>query len=239
MSSASAAISLQLKKPLAEHPIRERRPASRRLEGRSGRAVSSAARKLTLQSGKRYFKKSRSHPWHQNSSELRQMITGIHTTTDHGIRQICIALSVPCSNYYHAAHPTASQLTGGHLEDLITEIFKSHRHRRRYGYRRIQSEVMDQNITCAPDIVRRIMTERHLKAIQPKSYIPKTSNGRADKSSDNLLLGQPHPEQSNQVWAGDITHISTSTGWLYLAVVIDLCSRKIVGWAQQITCATS
>ena len=90
---------------------------------------------------------------------------------------------------------------------------------------------MDQDITCAPDIVRRIMTERQLKAIQPKSYIPKTSNERADKSSDNFLLGQPHPEQSNQVWAGDITRISTSTGWLYLAVGIDLCSRKIVGWA--------
>ena len=90
---------------------------------------------------------------------------------------------------------------------------------------------MDQDITCAPDKVRRIMTERHLKAIQPKSYIPKTSNGRADKSSDNLLLGQPHPEQSNQFWAGEITHIPTSIGWLYLAVVIDLCSRKIVDWA--------
>ena len=75
------------------------------------------------------------------------------------------------------------------------------------------------------------MTERHLRAIQPKSYTPKTSDGRADIPSDNLLLGQPHPKQSNQVWAGDITHIPTSTGGLYLAVVIDLCSRKIVDWA--------
>jgi putative transposase len=73
--------------------------------------------------------------------------------------------------------------------------------------------------------------ERHLRAIQPKSYTPKTSDGRADKPSDNLLLGQPRPEKSNQVWAGEITHIPTSTGWLYLAVVIDLYSRKIVGWA--------
>jgi putative transposase len=157
------------------------------------------------------------------------MITDIHTTTGHGIRQICTALSIPRSSYYHAAHPTASQLTDSHLGDLITEIFK--RHRRRYGYRRIHSELTDQGLTCAPDRVRRIMTERHLKAIQPKSYTPKTSDGRADKPSDNLLLDQPHPEKSNQVWAGDITHIPTSTGWLYLAVVIDLCSRKIVGWA--------
>jgi putative transposase len=73
------------------------------------------------------------------------------------------------------------------------------------------------------------MKERHLRAIQPKSYTPKTSDGRADKPADNLLLGQPRPEKSNQVWAGDITHIPTSTGWLYLAVVIDLYSREIVG----------
>ena len=75
------------------------------------------------------------------------------------------------------------------------------------------------------------MTKRHLRAIQPKSYTPKTSDGRPNKPSDNLLLGQPHPEQSNQVWAGDITHIPTSIGWLYFAGVIDLCSRKIVNWA--------
>jgi putative transposase len=104
------------------------------------------------------------------------MINDIHTTTGHGIRQICTALSVPRSSYYHAAQPTASHLTDGHLADLITEIFK--RHRRRYGYRRIHSELMDQDITCAPDRVRRIMQERHLRAIQPESYTPKTSNRR-------------------------------------------------------------
>jgi hypothetical protein len=68
------------------------------------------------------------------------MINDIHTTTGHGIRQICTALSVPCSSYYHAAQPTASQLTDGHLGDFITEILQ--RHRRRYGCLRIHS-------TCA------------------------------------------------------------------------------------------
>ncbi|MEQ1854258.1 MAG: DDE-type integrase/transposase/recombinase, partial [Chthoniobacteraceae bacterium] len=58
-----------------------------------------------------------------------------------------------------------------------------------------------------------------------------TSDGRADKPSPNLLLGQPLPAKPDQVWAADITFIPTSAGWLYLAVVIDLCSRKIVGWS--------
>jgi transposase InsO family protein len=112
---------------------------------------------------------------------------------------------------------------------MIQAIFK--RHRRRYGYRRIWEELADHGIVCAPDRVRRIMMERGLRAIQPKTYVPRTSDGRADKPSANLLVDQPLPDQPDQVWAGDITFIPTSTGWLYLAVVIDLCSRKIVGWA--------
>ena len=75
------------------------------------------------------------------------------------------------------------------------------------------------------------MRTRGLRAIQPKTYVPKTSDGRADKPSPNLLLDQPLPIMPDQVWAGDITFIPTSSGWLYLAVVIDLCSRKIVGWS--------
>ena len=75
------------------------------------------------------------------------------------------------------------------------------------------------------------MAQRGLHAIQPKTFVPKTSDGRADKPLPNLLSGQPLPAVPNRVWAGDITFIPTSTGWLYLAVVIDLCSRRIVGWS--------
>ena len=75
------------------------------------------------------------------------------------------------------------------------------------------------------------MEERGLRAIQPKTYVPKTSDGRADKPSLNLLLENPLPEQSDKVWAGDITYIPTADGWRYLAVIIDLYSRRIVGWA--------
>ena len=111
----------------------------------------------------------------------------------------------------------------------VEDIFK--RHRRRYGYRRVWKELTDQGVTCAPVRVRRVMRERGLKALQPKTYVPRTSDGRADKPSPNLLLNQPLPEQPNKVWAGDITFIPTAGGWMYLAVVIDLCSRKVVGWA--------
>ena len=157
------------------------------------------------------------------------MIEEIHQATGHGIRPICATLQVPRSSYYHAAAPTLTQRSDQEIGDVIEAIFK--RHRRRYGYRRIWQELADREITCAPDRVRRILQERGLKAIQPKNYLPKTSDGRADKPSPNLLLDQPLPEKPNQVWAGDIPFIPTARGWLYLAVIIDLCSRKILGWA--------
>jgi transposase InsO family protein len=157
------------------------------------------------------------------------MIITIQQGTGHGIRRICAVLKVPRSSYYHAAEATSIQSEDVRIGDAIQRIFK--KHKRRYGYRRIGSELSDERIICAPARVRRLMAERGLKAIQPKSYVPKTSDGRADKPSKNLILDQAIPQSPDRVWAGDITHIPTSKGWLYLAVVIDLCTRKIVGWA--------
>ena len=157
------------------------------------------------------------------------MIGDIHQATGHGVRRICATLGVPRSSYYHAAAPTPLQSSDEEIGVEIEGIFK--RHRRRYGYRRIRDQLADQGITCAPVRVLRLMAERGLKAIQPKTYVPKTSGGRADKPSPNLLLGKPLLELPNQVCSGDITFIPTANGWIYLAVVIDLCSRKIVGWA--------
>ena len=157
------------------------------------------------------------------------MIADIHQTTGHGIRQICATLHVARSSYYHASAPTAMQSSDQEIGEKIETIFKHHR--RRYGYRRIKDELSDQDVVCAPSRVRRIMHERGLKALQPKTYVPRTSDGRSDKPSPNLLIDKPLPVRPNKVWAGDITFIPTASGWIYLAVVIDLCSRKIIGWA--------
>ena len=157
------------------------------------------------------------------------MIEHIHQQTGHGIRPICQVLGVPRSSYYHASQPTPCQSADIALGKVIGGIFTHHR--RRYGYRRIHSDLADKGLICAAARVRRIMEERGLHAIQPKTYVPKTSDGRADKPSPKLLLDKPLPDQPDKVWAGDITYIPTAEGWRYLAVVIDLCSRRIVGWA--------
>jgi transposase InsO family protein len=156
------------------------------------------------------------------------MIITIQQGTGHGIRRICAVLQVPRSSYYHAQRPTARQLEDRDLGDQIERVFKAHK--RRYGYRRIGCELAEEGISCSPERVRRLMHERNLSAVRPKTFVPRTSDGRADAPSPNLLSSQQMPAEPNQVLAGDITHIPTANGWLYLAVVIDLCSRKIVGW---------
>jgi putative transposase len=157
------------------------------------------------------------------------MIQTIAQQTKGSIRKICAVLGTARSSFYHAAAPTQRQLTDRTLGDLIEAIFRQHR--RRYGHRRIQQVLSDQGVVCAPARIRRLMSQRGLHAIQPKNFLPKTSDGRADKPSPNLLIDKPLPATPDQVWAGDITFIPTSAGWLYLAVVIDLCSRRIIGWS--------
>jgi transposase InsO family protein len=157
------------------------------------------------------------------------MTLEISRKTGASIRKICEVLEYARSTFYHASRPTPTQLEDARMGDLIEAIFR--KHRRRYGYRRMVQELADRAVHCAPSRVRRIMAQRALRAIQPANFVPKTSDGRADRPSPNLLAGQPLPSTPNHAWASDITFIPTSSSWLYLAVIIDLGSRRIVGWS--------
>jgi len=156
------------------------------------------------------------------------MILQIQKQTGVGVRQICRVLGTPRSGFYHAARPTLMQLSDQREGKLIEVIFKQNS--RRYGHRRIWRELAEHGVICAPCRVRRIMQERGLRAIQPKNFVPKTSDGKALKPAPNLLAERTVPSKPNQVWTADITFIPTAAGWLYLAVVMDLCSRRILGW---------
>ena len=146
------------------------------------------------------------------------MIDQIHRDTGHAIRPICKVLGVPRSSYYHAATPTATVTRDSNFGDRIEQIFREHF--RRYGYRRSYAEFFDEGLVCGPTRVRRLMAERGLRALQAKNYVPRTSDGKADKPSPNRLLNAVMPTAPDTVWAGDITFIPTTEGWLYLAVVI-------------------
>lgn len=130
------------------------------------------------------------------------MIQDIHASTGHSVRLVCQTLGLPRSSYHHAAQPCARELSDAQLRPRIEAVFRQHQ--RRYGYRRIYHLLRQSCVIISPDRVRRLMREAGLVALQPKTYVPQTSDGRADKPSENLLQGRPLPAKPNEVWAGDI-----------------------------------
>lgn len=139
------------------------------------------------------------------------MIDSIQLKIKTSIRRICSVLNIPRSSYNAAAQPSPTQLADQALGTLIFETFQ--RYRRRYGYGRIHNELTELGYCCAPSRVRRLMKEQDLRALQPKSFTPRTNDGKANKPSDNLLKNRAEPNVTHEVWAGDITHIPTNKGW--------------------------
>ena len=119
------------------------------------------------------------------------------------------------------------------LMPTILDIFW--RHRRRYGARRIAMDLADMGETCGVARVAKLLEKQGLRAIQPKSHRPRTTNSRhrlGDNS--NLLKDRSMPSRINEVWVGDITDIPLRGGRFgYLSVLMDLYSRRIVGWEYQ------
>ncbi len=148
------------------------------------------------------------------------------------IAEVCRFLGVNRTSFYawRMADPTVSQKQEEQLTPLIRMLFK--KHRRRYGSRRIASELREREHVCSPKKVSKVLKTQGLRAIQPKSFVPKTTDSRHRLGySPNLLLDSKEPTGINQVWVGDITYIPLDGGtFCYLASLMDLFSRRIVGW---------
>lgn len=157
---------------------------------------------------------------------MRQIAPGF------SIWEVCQALSVSRSAYYAYLQGKTHHHRGAKADiaDRVEEVFVEHR--RRYGSRRIQAELKDSGHVAGRYQVRKRMQEKGLKAIQPRSFVPKTTqNNPALQRSPNLLLDFGVVHAPNNVWVGDITYLPLAEGsWLYLAVWMDLFSRLIVGW---------
>ena len=118
---------------------------------------------------------------------------------------------------------------------MIQAVFSQHK--RRYGTRRIAVELQAQGIRAGRYLVRNVLNDSGLKAIQPKSFVPRTTNSQhGQRTNPNLLLDRMGkraipPSEPNQVWVSDITYLPVSNGSFgYLATWLDLFSRHIVGW---------
>lgn len=148
------------------------------------------------------------------------------------IAEVCRFLGVNRTSFHawRVADPTVSQEQEEQLTPLIRMLFK--KHRRRYGARRIASELREREQVCSPKKVSKVLKTQGLRAIQPKSFVPKTTDSRHRLGYlPNLLLDSKEPTGINQVWVGDITYIPLDGGtFCYLASLMDLFSRRIVGW---------
>lgn len=101
-----------------------------------------------------------------------------------------------------------------------------------YGYRKIYQDLRDLGERCGPNRVRRLMLQYGLRA-QVGYRRPRPRSGPLSVVAPNQLQQQFAVERPNEAWVSDITHIRTHEGWLYLAVVVDLYSRRIIGWSMQ------
>lgn len=143
------------------------------------------------------------------------------------INALCQTLEVSRSGYYAWQH---RPVRTDELTPVVTAAFQ--RHARRYGSRRVTAELKAADYDVGRRRVRSIMQSERLHAIQPKSFVPRTTNSRhGGRMSPNLLadLEIAHPHQA---YVSDITYLPLATGeWAYLATWLDLFTRRIVGWA--------
>jgi transposase InsO family protein len=120
-----------------------------------------------------------------------------------------------------------------HVRSIHTEV------RQEYGWPRMAKELVCRGICVGKERVRKLMKQHGIKARGKKKFVVTTDSKHNLPIAENLLNRDFTPTAPNQVWTSDITYIDTGEGWLYLAAVIDLFSRQVVGWSMQSHMQTS
>lgn len=146
---------------------------------------------------------------------------------------MCRVLDVSRSGYYAwRKRPTCARKMAD--QSLTEQIERIHYHSRRtYGSPRIHDELVENGTKCGHNRVARLMREVGLAAKQSRKFkITTTDSHHNDPIAPNILDRDFRAERPNQKWLTDITYIPTDEGWLYLAAVLDMYSRRIVGWAM-------
>ena len=117
-----------------------------------------------------------------------------------------------------------------HLYRRMKQLFSASRES--LGSREMVKKLRKEGFKIGRYRVSSLMKRLKLKVIQRQAYKVTTQRKHSHQVADNLINQDFNPENPNQVWAGDVTYLRTHEGWMYLAIVMDLYSRKIIGWAM-------
>jgi len=152
---------------------------------------------------------------------------------DYSLSELCAALAVSRSGYsaWRQRARSPRQEANARLLEEIQIIREGEEVC--YGSPRMTEELQGRGHACSENRVARLMRAHGLRAQGGGRFVPRTTDSNHDEPiAPNRLAERPAPEGPNQVWLQDITYVPTQQGWLYLALVLDLWSRKIVGWAM-------
>jgi putative transposase len=145
---------------------------------------------------------------------------------------MCRVLGVSKGGFYNwlKRPPSAREQEDGKIAERIVNIY--HQHKGRYGSPRIHQQLQDEGIRVGRKRVIRLMKQEQLAAHHTTHARVTTHADPAAIPAENVLDRAFEAERPNEKWAADVTYIATGAGWMYLAAVIDLYSRRIVGWAM-------
>ena len=149
------------------------------------------------------------------------------------VKRMCGVLSVKRSGYYawRKRMPSTREQANQALLKLIEEEYQ--RNRKTYGSTRLHVVLRRKGVVCGHNRVARLMRTHRIVALTRRRHHPKTTQRQAGViPAPNLLKQDFSASAPNQKWVSDFTYIQTGEGWLYLAVVLDLFSRKVIGWSM-------
>ena len=151
---------------------------------------------------------------------------------NHTVRLLCDVMQVARSTYYAVTtrKPSKRRREDDELKPLIRRIHLDSK--RRYGAPRIHRALRHHDVRVGRKRVARLMLEQDLMSISRRKYRCTTDSSHGLKTAANVLDRAFEQDCPDRVWVGDITYLWTTGGWLYLAVLIDLASRRVVGWAM-------
>lgn len=149
---------------------------------------------------------------------------------------MCQVLDVSESGFYawRKRPPCRHQREDAQLTETIRQVFASHSGR--YGSPRLHADLRDQGMSCSRKRVARLMREAGIAAKRKRRRVVTTRRDASHPVAPNILERDFTATEPNKKWATDITSIPTAQGWLYLAVILDLSSRSVVGWSMSGCC---